>query len=151
MSLFEPYRPSSASAARPSGLAIRPAMPWDLPRMAALGAQRLGTEPEAELERLRGELERIVAATARKLLCVAVHEEKVIGFARVTFLPTDLIDGARGLPPAWYLTGVVVDPSCRRRGVGAALTQYRIDWVAERASRLYFYANSLNQTSQYHA
>ncbi|MEL7976385.1 GNAT family N-acetyltransferase [Isoptericola sp. F-RaC21] len=50
-------------------------------------------------------------------------------------------------PVGHYLGGVTVDPSWRRRGVAATLTQARIEWIAERAPEAYYVVNARNRAS----
>jgi GNAT superfamily N-acetyltransferase len=45
------------------------------------------------------------------------------------------------------LTGVIVDPALRRRGIGAEITRRRLVWIAERATEAYYFANSNNRPS----
>lgn len=50
-------------------------------------------------------------------------------------------------PTGHYLAGVTVDPGVRRRGIGTALTQARLDWVAGRAEEVFFVVNARNLAS----
>ena len=38
-------------------------------------------------------------------------------------------------------------PEFRRRGIGRNLTQVRLDWIRQRDSRAYYFANIRNQAS----
>jgi GNAT superfamily N-acetyltransferase len=52
-----------------------------------------------------------------------------------------------GLPDGWYLGGVVVTPTHRRQGIAARLTRARLDWIAARAERAYYFTNERNRAS----
>jgi GNAT superfamily N-acetyltransferase len=43
--------------------------------------------------------------------------------------------------------GLVVHPDHRRRGVGAALTQARLDWMSTQAEEAWYFANARNAAS----
>ena len=132
--MFEEYRPDAKKRGR-LGVAVRTAGPADLAAMAAIRAERHG-EP---LETSRAAIERGLNRCA--LLLVAEHEGRVIAYASADFLETG--DGPRG----WYLTGVIVAPEWRRRGVATALIRARLAWLAPRTKRVYYFCNSRNLVS----
>lgn len=82
-----------------------------------------------------------------RLLVVADTADEVIGYGRVLrFVPEP--DAPTDIAPAgYYLMGMVVHLDHRRKGVGAALTQARIDWVSERAEAAWYFANERNAAS----
>ena len=82
-----------------------------------------------------------------RLLVVAECADDVIGYGRVMrFVPEP--EAPSDIAPAgYYLMGMVVHPDHRRRGVGAALIQARIDWSARRADALWYFANARNAAS----
>ena len=51
------------------------------------------------------------------------------------------------MPRGWYLTGVIVGPAFRRRGIGAELTRRRLAWVAERANEAFYFASAMYLSS----
>src|SRR3954471_8256122 len=61
-----------------------------------------------------------------RLLVVAEEDEAVVGYGRASLLD-DLDEAPRG----YYLTGLFVRPASRRAGAGAALTETRLEWIAE--------------------
>ena len=75
---------------------------------------------------------------------VARVDGEIAGFGAVGWLDNAEADGARRVPPGWFLTGLVVAPAWRRRGIGAALTAHRLDWVRGRAEVVYYFANARN-------
>ncbi|MHC5002408.1 MAG: GNAT family N-acetyltransferase [Planctomycetota bacterium] len=146
MAEFAPYRPDEHG--RPAeDLRVRAAGHRDVDPVARLIADRERAAIDSTLASVRDEIDRIEDGTARKHLCIASIDGTVVGFGRVTHLPAEEIDGAWGLPSAWYLTGIVVAPEWRRRGVARAITAHRLKWVRRRASAVYYYANLRNRAS----
>jgi ribosomal protein S18 acetylase RimI-like enzyme len=50
-------------------------------------------------------------------------------------------------PAGYYLTGLLVYPAYRRRGIGEQLTRARIAWTSTRATEIWFFANAANHAS----
>ena len=50
-------------------------------------------------------------------------------------------------PSGWYLLGVNVQSASRRRGIATQLTNWRIDWLANRAETLFYVAVPTNVAS----
>ncbi len=82
-----------------------------------------------------------------RLLVVAEHADAVAGYGRVLqFVPEP--DAPPDIAPSgYYLMGLVVHPDHRRRGVAAALTKARLDWISERADDAWYFANAGNAAS----
>ncbi|WP_233120802.1 N-acetyltransferase [Tessaracoccus sp. ZS01] len=56
--------------------------------------------------------------------------------------------GGRGAPDGWYLTGVVVDPTVRRGGVGLRLTEARLEALRVRGTEtVWYFATARNTVS----
>lgn len=119
---------------------VRMATERDLPECGRLAAQREGGDAGTWAERLRCSL------GDRGTLLVADRNGEVLGYGKATWL-TPGADGGWNAPDGWYLSGVVVDPRFRRRGLGRALTQARCAWVWERNETIYYVANSRNAAS----
>ncbi|MBO0715019.1 MAG: GNAT family N-acetyltransferase, partial [Acidimicrobiales bacterium] len=64
---------------------------------------------------------------------VAKANDQVIAYGRVAGLAAG--EAAPGSPPGYYLTGVLVEPAWRGRGIATALTRARLDWVFARTDR----------------
>ncbi|MHB1509510.1 MAG: GNAT family N-acetyltransferase [Acidimicrobiales bacterium] len=113
----------------------------DVGAAARLAERYSGISGEWE-ERLRDD----VADRDRALFVAKVNEE-VIGYSRMhRFVPAEG-SPADSAPAGWYLGGLVVATEWRRRGAGEALTRARLDWVAERATEVWYYANAGNRAS----
>ncbi|MDO5535260.1 MAG: GNAT family N-acetyltransferase [Propionibacteriaceae bacterium] len=138
---FAPYEPDAHGVPLPDVL-IRDGERADLGQTSSLLAQREGGDPvawEAILGRRFDE--------DHQKLVVAEHAGEVIGYGWLAYL-TPVADGGHGAPDGWYLSGVVVDPAHRRRGIGRRLTQARIDWVLARDEAVFYVVSARNRASR---
>ncbi|UKA50964.1 GNAT family N-acetyltransferase [Arthrobacter sp. FW305-123] len=85
----------------------------------------------------------MIAPAADRIVLVAVMQSEIVGIAKTHFHGEP--DGHA--PAGHYLGGVVVHPNHRRRGIGAALTRARVDWIWSRSSTVYYFANENNTAS----
>ncbi|WP_312720420.1 GNAT family N-acetyltransferase [Mobilicoccus sp.] len=139
MSLFAAFDPEDHGEEAPA--VVRPAGPTDLDACAAITAQREGGTTST----WRGVLERRWARPDQ-LVLVAECDGEVAAYASATHL-TPTSEGGRGAPDGWYLTGVLVAPHHRRRGLGRRLTLARIALLRDRADRVWYVASSHNEAS----
>jgi len=146
MDFFEAYAPDSS---RPPlvGVTVREGSSADAVAIGRLIAERNRRPIEDAVRGVADEIDRLERGLTEKMFCVAELDGRALGFGRTTMLPCDDIEGARGLPRGWYLTGVVVEPEFRRRGVGRALTEFRVNWVAQRADEIFYYTSAANGAS----
>lgn len=138
-SLFAAYEPD-AHGTPLDDVVVRRAETADLLDCGRLAARRQGGMPEVWAERFR------LGEETRQLLFVALHAGRVVGYGRIAWL-TPEASGGYGAPNGWYLSGCVVDEAVRRRGVGRALTQTRLDWAHARGDDVYYFANADNHAS----
>jgi ribosomal protein S18 acetylase RimI-like enzyme len=82
-----------------------------------------------------------------RLLVVAECVGAVIGCGRGERLEPKVDAPPDIAPPGYYLMGLVVHPAHRRRGVGAALTQARLDRMSTQADEAWYFANARNAAS----
>jgi ribosomal protein S18 acetylase RimI-like enzyme len=145
---YAPREPGTPRGLPPAGMSMRPAETKDLEALARLTAEREGYAYAEAYDRRAKELQSLPAAD--KVLLVATLEAEVIGFGRakytqsVQFAPEE---PTGPVPDGWYLTGLIIGPTWRRRGIGAALTRQRLNCIAQRAKEAYYFANSLNLAS----
>lgn len=139
--LFAPYAPDAHGVPLPD-VVVRTARRDDLPSTAALAAHREGGGL-AEWAAMHG---RQFDDEARMLM-VAEHRGMVIGYAWLAWL-TPVADGGRNAPDGWYLSGVVVAPGHRRRGIGRRLTQARIERVLAREPSAHYVVSASNRASR---
>jgi ribosomal protein S18 acetylase RimI-like enzyme len=78
---------------------------------------------------------------------VAVIERTIAGYGRAGSFAPPAGSPANVAPAGFYLTGVIVDPAFRRRGIGLALTGARLDWIKSRSPRAYYFANEHNRVT----
>ena len=103
------------------------------------------------LDKARAWAERVVRRSIDEpddwLFLFAEHNGERVGFARAgRFIPPD--DAPEHCCPAgWYLVGVVVDETWRRRGVARLLTAERLAWIAARSDRSWFFCDADNEAS----
>jgi ribosomal protein S18 acetylase RimI-like enzyme len=123
---------------------VRPALPADMPSVAVLQSHAFGSQPAGQAAADAGELE----SPGRWLWVAVAHSDaadhaRPVGYARLR-----LADVATEPPIGYYLSGVVVDPGHRGRGIGGQLVRARLDfaWSAG-APALYYFANSRNATT----
>ncbi|MCA9752758.1 MAG: GNAT family N-acetyltransferase [Gemmatimonadetes bacterium] len=148
MNLFEEYRPERPSDAAPvlADLRIRPAVPADAPALGALEASREGGDPAARARDVEHSIH-AAATDHRTLILVAEHERHLLALAKARHFLPPAASPPSVAPPGWYLSGVIVSPEWRRRGIGRALTRARLDRIAEHASVVYYFANARNRVS----
>ncbi|MGO2052590.1 hypothetical protein CIK76_13355 [Glutamicibacter sp. BW80] len=84
-----------------------------------------------------------IQSTSHRTVVVAVAGTQIAGIAK-----THWHEDAHGIAPAGhYLGGVIVDPDWRRHGIGQALTAARLEWIAVRSQRAYYFTNERNVSS----
>ena len=149
MSKFAKYEPSRANAMSlgpADGLVIRLTTAADLPQVARIIAEREGGDAEIYLDRLARDLGQVVELPT-KSLWVATVGPRVVAQARAGLFTAPEDSPPDIAPPGWYLLGLIVDPAFRRRGVGEALTRVRLEWIAQRSSRAYYFAAAINRAT----
>jgi aminoglycoside 6'-N-acetyltransferase I len=81
----------------------------------------------------------------KRQMFVAKAKGQVIAYGRVTGLAVD--EAAPGTPAGYYLSGVLVDPAWRGRGIATALTRVRLRWVFARTDEAFYVAGADNTAS----
>ena len=75
---------------------------------------------------------------------VAKANGQVVAYGRVLTLAAD--EAGPGTPAGCYLSGVLVDPSWRRRGIATELTRARLRWAFARSGTV-FYVTGVDNTA----
>jgi ribosomal protein S18 acetylase RimI-like enzyme len=83
----------------------------------------------------------------QRLLLVADIAGEVVGYGRARLFHHPPGAPADTAPEGYYLSGVFVRPDWRRSGIGAALIEARLRWIAERANEAWFFCNARNIAS----
>jgi aminoglycoside 6'-N-acetyltransferase I len=76
---------------------------------------------------------------------VAKANGQVIAYGRVAGLAAG--EAGPGTPAGYYLSGVLVEPAWRGRGIATALTGARLRWVFARTDEAFYVAGSDNTAS----
>jgi ribosomal protein S18 acetylase RimI-like enzyme len=76
---------------------------------------------------------------------VAKANGHVIAYGRVAKLAAG--EAAPGTPAGYYLSGVLVDPAWRGRGIATTLTRARLRWVFAHAAEVFYVAGADNISS----
>jgi ribosomal protein S18 acetylase RimI-like enzyme len=138
--MYLPEYTPDAHGAPLADVVVRLATDADLPACAALLTLRDGGTLGDWLDRLRFHL------AAGEQLFVADLFGVVVGYARLSW-QSPVTNGGRNLPEGHYLSGMIVDPRYRRRGIGRGLTRARIAWSRARGERAFFVVNATNRAS----
>jgi len=127
------------------GLVLRVWAPGDLAAIAEISAER----EERSVAECRNALERLQKQirAGRAQLFVGDLGGTVVGFGKVAHFSPPAGAPENAAPEGWYLAGVVVRPTERRRGIGHALTRARLAWIATRSGKAYYFANERNRAS----
>jgi len=125
----------SPTSANSDGVVFRAAAPGDAPAMAAL----------ANIDAGPYKLEEYLGSDAGHGFVVFEGAELIAWAIARDLLPA-VVDSDHA-PPGWYLMGVVVRPDRRRRGLGAQLTQARLDWLAGKTTHVRYFTQLTNQAS----
>ncbi|MFD4958558.1 GNAT family N-acetyltransferase [Microbacterium sp. NPDC058389] len=142
MTGFAPYEPD-AGGRTPAAVSLRPATRGDVDgilRLEVAAGRAAGSVGAAEGYR------RAVADPQRCILVAEADDDgrrSIAGWAK-THRHVEAVDQA---PPGHYLGGITVDPPWRRRGIGAALTDARLQWIAARADDAFYVVNLRNGAS----
>ena len=147
MASFEPRGADMPRQAPPADLQVRLAAPRDAAAIAEISAEREGLVASEIEPRVEGEL-RLPAFGDTLSVWVAESEGRVLGFGRARWDDQAVDSGPRAVPAAWYLMGVVVRPEARRRGIGGALLDARLAWLADRTQTVYSVTAEHNLASQ---
>ena len=149
MPLFEQYRRTLDKGERLPAiedLLIRPALLTDAAELGRIEAVREGGDAAPYASRLERAIVSFRTAS-EGLILAAQHSRRLVGIAKIRhFVPSN--DAPRNVAPAgWYLSGVIVVPEYRRRGIGRHLTEARLEWVAQRDQSAYYFSNVQNRVS----
>jgi aminoglycoside 6'-N-acetyltransferase I len=114
-----------------------------VPALVALVAQE-GRDGEAMRTGFAADL----ARAQRELLVAAVPgSETLAGYGRISRFDPPPDSPANVAPAGWYLGGLLVARAHRRRGIGAALTRARLDWIFARSGEAWYFSNARNDAS----
>lgn len=120
---------------------VRPMAAADIRPVAEIYGERESVGADAAMEIVS----RWADDVSECLVLVAEHQGRVEAYAKAEWLSPSGNEGTA--PTGWYLTGLVVRSSARRRGVGAALTDERIALLRTKATEVWYFANARNRAT----
>ena len=135
---YEPDRHEATSSPWTEHPRVRPARLRDSAVLAEILTQREGDGDVVA----RGNWFKSLVDRPGKLLLVAELAGRVVAYGHVAHH-----GGSEGCPPGWYLVGLVVSPPFRRHGIGRLLTTRRLEWITQRASEAFYFANENNRAT----
>ena len=140
-----PYEPDKHG--RSTHVDMRAATTDDIEAIARIDeAYGIGSV-ETLVPRILASFERVACGEDRGYDCVASVKGGVVGYGRCRFRAWSEKEGESVLPDGWYLCGLQVLSSHRRRGIGRALTEHRLTWLGERTDVVYYNADEVNGPS----
>jgi GNAT superfamily N-acetyltransferase len=140
---FEPWAPSHADTpAPPCEVIVREATSQDVEGCVAL-ADLVSDGSSVDWS----ELFRHNVEHHDRYLVVAQAGDELIGYGRTAWFEPDGAAPPNAAPAGYYLIGLVVDPSWRRRGVASAIIRARLAWVAQRACEAWYFSDVRNRVS----
>ena len=93
----------------------------------------------------RGEQFAADIAGEQRQMFVAKATGRVVAYGRVIELAAD--EAGPGTPAGYYLSGVLVEPAWRGRGIATALTQARLRWAFARTGTVFYVTGADNAAS----
>jgi len=119
---------------------IEPVTKADVASSVGLAARVLRVKPGDR----GGQFTSDIADDHRQMF-VAKANGQVVGYGRVLKLAAD--EAGPGTPAGYYLSGVLVDPVWRGRGIGTELTRARLRWAFARTGTVFYLTGADNSAS----
>lgn len=116
---------SERSDLPPLEFEVRAAGPDDVEGIAAVWGSWHPDQMEGAQAGIAGEIGKAQRGEGR-LVMVAVHARRVVAYGRAKQWTEEDVAPFRNCPAGWWLSGSVVLPEFRRRGIGRALMQRRL-------------------------
>lgn len=149
MSLFAEYDPISPKKNIKiplPHLVIRLAEEPDSEQLAHLCVSRNGGSSEEYLQKFVKEISNIDDQAKIMLLVAEIHG-KIVGFAMAKYFTPPENSPKNTAPEGWYLNGIIIDPQYRRMGIASRLTENRLQWLTNKTSHVFYFANAGNAAS----
>ena len=146
MASFAQYEPA-AHGGPLQGVTIRDGTVEDTRRVAEIYAEREGDSAARVEPLITKEFENNAPAWRDRYVCVAVIHGRVEAYGRAGYLRMTERAGVEGMPDGWYLSGLVVDPAFRRRGIGRQLVEHRVRRLAAVTDQIRYFVSDENRPS----
>jgi ribosomal protein S18 acetylase RimI-like enzyme len=121
---------------------IEPLAEADVPSAVELAVRVLRVKPGDRGEQFAADI-----TGERRKMFVAKANGQVVAYGRILELAAD--EAGPGTPAGYYLSGVLVDPAWRGRGIATALTRARLRWAFARTDTV-FYVTGADNTASLH-
>jgi len=144
--IYQPEKTGLEKSRISGSLIVRPAHAGHIDALAAITCERHGGDEDEHRSRITKEILQNPGWIGR-LLLVAEADNVVVGFGRVVQYHPAPDSPPNVAPAGWYLGGVIVRSSFRRRGAATELTRRRLEWIAERADEAFYTVDAQNQVS----
>jgi ribosomal protein S18 acetylase RimI-like enzyme len=132
--------PEPADGAVEDAVRIEPLTKTDVASAVQLAVRVLRTRPGDRGEQFASDI-----TDDHRQMFVAKANGQVVAYGRVTELAAD--EAAPETPAGYCLSGVLVEPAWRRRGIALALTRARLRWVFARTDEVFYVAGTDNVAS----
>lgn len=119
---------------------IEPLTRADVSAAVRLAVRVLRVKPGDRAEQFAADITGV-----QRQMFVAKASGQVVAYGRVIELATD--EAAAGTPAGYYLSGVLVDPAWRGRGIAIALTRARLRWAFARTGTVFYVTGADNAAS----
>ena len=146
MASFAQYDPD-AHGDRLEGVTIRDGTLVDVRRVAEIYAEREGDSADRVEPLITKEFEKHAPEWKERYVGVALVAGRVEAYGRAAYLRMSQKAGVEGMPDGWYLSGLVVDPGFRRRGIGQQLLEHRLHRLAKLTDTVRYFVSDQNLPS----
>ena len=119
---------------------IEPLTRADVAPAVELAVRVLGVKPGDRGEQFAADI-----TGEQRQMFVAKADGQVVAYGRVIKLAAD--EAGPGTPAGYYLSGVLVDPAWRGRGIATALTRARLRWAFARTGTVFYVTGADNTVS----
>jgi ribosomal protein S18 acetylase RimI-like enzyme len=133
-------RPPTPTDATVRALQIEPLADADVASAVELAVRVLRIKPGDLREQFVSDI-----TSDRRQMFVAKVSGQVVAYGRVLEFAAE--EAAPGTPAGWYLSGVLVDPAWRRRGIATQLTRARLGWAFARTDTVFYVTGAENVAS----
>jgi ribosomal protein S18 acetylase RimI-like enzyme len=140
---------ADAHGTRDESVVIRSAVPGDGHGIAIVqtGVDGPYEQPfEQVVPLIEKDLSNIAEGLVFRHTWVAMAQEEIVGFCKCTCRELDP-QNFPDLPAGWYLSGITVASTWRRRGISREMVRTRLDWLANQTDAVYYHTGLDNHAS----